>query len=157
MVLKEQTTLDAKLIQVVNGFFTQNYYSYLRGVLVSEPSRTLLRSVEPIFQLQTHALATSDPFASQGAGQYPAFALQNPNPGPAAVTMNLSHSDGTVSTSMIVLPSGGRVMDDAAALTGAADVRQGDVFSLTSTSPIQILGMIVDEAAGSVKPFLPAF
>ena len=155
--LFEQTTLDAQLIQVLSGGFTQNFYSYLRGVPVREPTRTLLKSVDPIFQLQTHALARTGPFDAQNAGQYPAMALQNPNPGPAAITLNLNHSDGTVSTSLIVLPSGGRVMDDIAALVGTSSVQQGDVFSLTSTAGIQILGITADETAGSATPFLPAF
>ena len=85
------------------------------------------------------------------------MALQNPNSGPAAITLNLTHSDGTVSTALIVLPSGGRVMDDIAALVGTSSVQQGDVFSLTSTAGIQILGITADETAGSAIPFLPAF
>ena len=81
LVLKEQTTMDSQQIQVLNGGFSQTYYSYLRGVPVRQPARSFLRSVEPVFQLQTHALATTAPLNAQTDTQYTALAIQNPNPG----------------------------------------------------------------------------
>lgn len=157
IVLKDTTVMDAHAIQVTSGGLTQTYYSYLRGVPVSEPSKTLLKNIDPIFQLQTHALATAGPFDGLSSDRYPAMALQNPNPGPAAVSLSLTHTDGTVSSSLVVLPSGGRIMDDVASLVGIGSVLPGDVFRLTSTVAIQILGINADEIAGTATPFLPAF
>lgn len=155
--LQEQTTLDAQPIQIISGVIVTTFYSYLRGKPLQDPSRALLKSTDPIFQLQTHALAQADPFSAQAPGQYIAFALQNPNPGPVVVTLNLTHSDSSVTSSAIVLPSGARIMDDIAALLNLPGIQAGDRFSLFSTSAIQILGLTVDENAGTVIPFLPTF
>ena len=155
--LKERTTLDGQPVQITNGPFTQTYYSYLRGVPLRDPSKSYLKNTDPIFQQQTHALANAGPFSSQSSNQYVAFALQNPNPGPAVATLNLTHSDGSVSSATIVFPSGGRIMDDLASLLNVNEVQDGDRFSMVATSPIQILGLNVDENAGIVAPFLPVF
>src|SRR5207248_9728299 len=60
--LAEQTTLDGQPVQVINGPFRQTYYSYLRGIALRAPARPLLLNTEPIFQQQTHALASAGPF-----------------------------------------------------------------------------------------------
>ncbi len=156
-VLKEQSTLDNTSVQVSSGGNTQTFYGYVRGESLQPPSRPLLLNVDPAFQRLTHALAQAGPFAEQAPGQYVALALQNPNPGPAAVTLTLTHADGSTTSNLIVLPSGTRIMDDVAALTGVGSLAAGDVLNLTSTAAIQILGISADETAGTANPFLPAF
>jgi len=156
-VLKEQSTLDGSSVQVNSGGNTQTFYSYLRGHYLQQPSRSLLRSVDPAFQRLTHALAQAGPFQAQAPGQYVALALQNPNVGPAAVTLTLTHADGSTASNLIVLTSGTRIMDDVAVLTGSGSLAPGDILNVTSTAAIQILGIYADETAGTVKPFLPAF
>ena len=155
--LKSQTTLDAQPIQVVSGGLTQTYYSYLRGIPTQSPSRAMLKKTDPIFQLLTHSLAAVAPVAAQEPGQYTAYALQNPNPGPAAITLTLTHADGSISTKLVILNSGERLMDELGSLFGGVNVSAGDMFSLVSTAPIQILGMNVDETAWTIVPFLPTF
>jgi hypothetical protein len=156
-VLKEQSTLDGSAVQVTSSGVTQTFYCYLRGQYMQPPSRLLLLNVDPAFQRLTHALAQAGPFSAQAPGQYVALALQNPNAGPAAVTITLTHTDGSSVSNLLVLPSGTRVMDDVAALTGAGTLAAGDILNLTSTAAIQILGIYADETSGTVKPFLPAF
>jgi len=156
-VLKEQTTMDAQAIQVTSGNLTQTYYSYLRGVLLSQPSKVLLQNTDPIFQQQTHALAAITALDAPTATQYTALALQNPNPGPAVATLTLTHSDGSAETNAIVLPSGARVMDEIGALVLSTGVRNGDQLNLVSTAPIQILGLNADESLWTAQPFLPSF
>jgi hypothetical protein len=156
-VLKEKTTLDGTAVQVSGIGVTQTFYCYLRGQYLQLPSRALLRNVDPAFQRLTHALAQAGPFAAQAPGQYVALAMQNPSPGPAAVTVTLTHVDGSTTSALIVLPSGTRIMDDIAALTGAGSLKTGDMLNVMSTSPIQILGIYADENLGTAKPFLPAF
>jgi hypothetical protein len=156
-VLKEQSTLDNSSVQVSSGGITQTFFCYLRGQYLQPPSRPLLLNVDPAFQRLTHALAQAGPFSAQSPAQYVALALQNPNPGPAAITIRLTHSDGSSAFRLLVLPSGTRIMDDIAVLTGAGAVAAGDMLNLSSTAAIQILGMYADEASGTVKPFLPTF
>jgi hypothetical protein len=155
--LQGKTTLDGAEIEVQNGPFTQTYYSYLRGVYLRPPSRTILQNSEPVFQQLTHALATAGPFVNQTSNQYVALALQNPNPGPAVATLTITHSDGSTTITAITLLSGVRVMDELAALCNLNTLRNGDRLSLTSTAAIQILGIMVDENAGTMAPFLPTF
>ena len=56
----------------------------------------------------------------------------------------------------IVLPSGGRLMDDFSTLLGAT-VGASDAFGVSSTSPVQMVGLCLDETAWKVTPFLPSF
>ncbi len=59
--LQQKTTLDGAMIEVQNGSFKQTYYSYLRGVYLRPPSRTILQNSEPVFQQVTHVLASAGP------------------------------------------------------------------------------------------------
>jgi hypothetical protein len=153
--LVDTTTLDMQPVQAGNPDGSQvTYYSYLRGVLVRPPSQTLLMNTEPVFQLQTHGLATVGPIPSLSSGQFIALAVQNPNPGPVSVTFQLQSTGATTS---VVLPSGGRIMDELGALLGGLNLNAGDVVNVNATAGVQILGLTGDENATTVTPFLPTF
>ena len=153
--LQEMTTLDTQPIQAGNPDGSQVvFYSYLRGVSVQPPSRTLLQQTEPIFPTQTHALATVGPLPSMGTGDYVALAVQNPNPGPAVVTFTLLSTGATTS---VLLPSGGRIMDDISVLLGGASVGTGDVVTVTATAGVQMLGIYANDSGSKVTPFVPSF
>lgn len=152
--LGETTTLDMQPLQATNTDGSQVvYYSYLRGVPVQPPSRTLLMNTEPVFPLRTHALATVGPIPALSGNQFIALAVQNPNPGPVSVSFQLQ---STGATTNIVLPSGGRIMDELGALLGGVNLSTGDVVSVSATAGVQILGLMGDESATTVTPFLPA-
>jgi hypothetical protein len=149
--LQETTTMDTQPIQVNNPDGSQVvFYSYLRGSLVAVPSRALLQHTEPVFQSQTHALAT----LTVAGNNFTALAVQNPTQGPVAVTIV---DQTTNATGTIVLQPGQRAMDEIAALLGGTAVLPGDTITVMSTSAIQILGLLCDDNAGTVTPFLPAF
>src|SRR5207253_3608983 len=105
------------------------------------------------FQTLTHSIATVGPLPAMGLGQFTALAVQNPTAGPVVVTFQLQ---STGATTTVMLPSGGRVMDDLSTLLGGAAVGAGDVVTVTATSGVQILGLNCDENAFTVAPFLPA-
>lgn len=153
--LQQAATLDMQPVQAVNPDGSQvTFYSYLRGAPIYPASQPLLLQTEPIFQAQTHATATVGPLPALGAGQFTALAVQNPTPGPVAVSFQLQR---TGASTIVQLPSGGRVMDDLSALLGGAPLSAGDIVTVTATSAVQILGMQADTAAAAVTPFLPAF
>ena len=153
--LVQETPLDSQPVTVQNpDGSTSTFYSYLRGVPVSAPSRSMLRKADPIFQTLTHGFATVDALPVLGAGQFMALAVQNPTPGPVVVTFYHQRSGTAVP---VTLPSGGRVMDELSALFGGLNLLPGDVISVNSTSGVQILGIAGDEAAGTLKPWLPQF
>jgi hypothetical protein len=152
LTLKETTTLDSQIVTVVNpDGSTATYYSYLRGVMVRKPARVLLQQSEPAFPQQTHAIASLT-VPNLTSSQFVALALQNPNPGPLVVTFQLG-----AQTSTVVLPSGYRVMDDLATLLNLPTVNPGDTVSVTSTAPLQIMGLLVDESNVTVTPLIPTF
>jgi hypothetical protein len=157
ITLKELTTLDAQKVTVTNSDgSTDSYFSYLRGVLVRQPTRSLLRNSEPAFPLQTHAIA-SLVAPTLSASQFAGLALQNPNPGPLVVTFELDSASGGSQVTSVTLPSGTRLVDDLSSLLNGAVVSAGDTVRLTSTAPVQILGLLGDESAVTVTPFFPTF
>ena len=154
-ILIQDTTLDSQPITAQNpDGSVATFYSYLRGVPVNVPSRRLLGHAEPIFQTLTHAAAILDPLPNLGAGQFMALAVQNPNPWPVAVLLYHQQSCTIVS---VVIPSGGRLMDELGALFNGMNLNSGDVISVTSTSAVQILGITGDQVANTLKPWLPSF
>ena len=130
------------------------FYSYLRGKPVGVPSREILTRTEPIFQAQTHGLATVGPIQTLATGQSLALAVQNPNPGPVVVSFHHQRSGATTS---VWLPPSGRIMDDLSALLGGLHLNTGDVVTINATSGVQILGILVNETANTIAPFLPEF
>lgn len=156
VTLKETTRLDAQWFSVQNpDRTTVVYYAYLRGTYTTSPSKDILKTGEYAFPLTTHAIATLPAAPALSATQFTAIALQNPNPGPAAVTLTLN--SGGVTTSVLrVLNSGERVVDTVSQLLGVT-VQPGDIVSLTSTAAIQIMGITGDETAQTLAPFIPQF
>jgi hypothetical protein len=153
--LQESVTMDTQPLQVANPDGSQIlFYSYLRGAPVSTPTRVLLQNTEPVFQVLTHSLAVVGPLNANAAGQFTALAIQNPSQGPVVVTFQLQ---STGATTTVLLPSGGRVMDDLSSLLGGASVGAGDVVTVTATSGVQILGLQGDENTYTITPFLPSF
>ncbi len=158
VTLKERTSLDGQFFEIQNPDNTSDrYFAYLRGTLVRTPSRTLLRSVEPAFSVQTHAVAQIGPVPDSGSDQFLGVALQNQNPGPVSVSLELTKSDGSRVLNTVVLPSGTRIMDDVAGLMDGALVSTGDVLRISSTAAIQILGISGDDAQGTAAPVVPNF
>src|SRR5205085_6281209 len=134
LTLQQTATLDEQPFQVTNPDGSQVvYYSYLRGKLITAPSRQLLRDTDPVFQSLTNAGATVGPLPVMGPGQFTALAVQNPAAGPVVVTFQLQ---STGATTTVMLPSVGRVMDDLSTLLGGAIVSAGDTVTVTSTSGV---------------------
>jgi hypothetical protein len=152
--LQTATTLDGQSVTMTNpDGSSATYYSYLRGVPVSQPTRSLLRKADPIFQTQTHTSAVLGPIAPAAPGEFTGLALQNPGLVPALVW--LTH-DRTGASKLVMLPSGGRLMDEIGAILGV-DMQAGDVVRVTSATGVQILGLSGDDNTVTLRPFLPAF
>jgi hypothetical protein len=148
-------TMDSQPITASNPDGSQaTFYSYLRGSLIYAPSRDLLRQTDPIFQNITHGVATVGPIGNLAAGQYTALAIQNPTPGP--VVVSFTHQTSGITTT-VTLPSCTRVMDELGALLGGVTLLAGDQVLVRATSGVQILGLLGDDVAGTMTPFLPLF
>ena len=153
--LLAETTLDSTPVTAQNPDGSMaTYYSYLRGVKVSDPSRDILKKADPIFQTITHGFATIGPLPAMGAGQFMGLAVQNPTVGPVVVTF---YNQRTGASSSVTLPSAGRIVDDLGALMNGLSLQPGDVISVNSTSGVQMIGFTGDEVAYTLKPWLPQF
>ena len=157
LTLKEQTTMDSQSFQVTNSDGSSaTYFAYLRGTMLRPPSNALLQSGEYAFPLQTHAIATIAPTGPLPVTQWTAVALQNPNAGPAVVTIEVvSGAPGKSAT--IVLPAGARLVDTLSGLLNGMPVLPDDSVRITSTATIQMFGINGDESAQTLKPFLPTY
>ncbi|MCX6606877.1 MAG: IPT/TIG domain-containing protein [Acidobacteria bacterium] len=124
------------------------YYSYLRAVAVGASSRSLLNAAHPVFP---RATATGGALAFGGAGLL-AVALQNSGSAAADVQLELLSAAGAVQgRSSVNLPPGSRWVRSGAELFGGS----GASVRVTSSQPIQMLGLRGDEAAGTLSAFLP--
>ena len=125
LTLKEQTTMDSQPFSVTNPDGTSaTFFAYLKGVPVRAPANALLKSGEFAFPLATHAIATIPATGALPAGQWNALAMQNPNPGPAVVTVSLQPA-GEGRSATVVLPAGGRLVDTISDLLNGVAVGPG--------------------------------
>jgi hypothetical protein len=155
LILKEQTTIDANSFSVLNpDGSSATFFAYMKGAPVRPPSNLLLNSGEYAFPLATQAIATIPATGTLPATQWNALALQNPNPGPAVITVSLEpFGEGRSAT--FILPPGGRLVDTISGLLNGVPVGPGDSVSMISTAMIQVFGIAGDEAANTLTPFLP--
>ena len=157
LTLKSQTTMDSQRFQVINkDGSSASYFAYLRGSMVRPPSKTLLQTGEFAFPLQTQAVVNVPAGGGLAGSQWVALALQNPNPGPAAVTIELQPY-GQGRSALVVLPAGGRLVDTVQGLLNGIVPQPGDIVRVTSTSMIQMFGINGDETAQTLKPFAVSF
>jgi hypothetical protein len=151
--LLDATTMDMLALTAQNPDGSAvTYFSYLRGKPVTSPAIDLLRHTDPVFQTQTHGIATFT-FPALAIGQFAAIAVQNGNPGPVVVTFQVA---STGATTTFTLPFGARLMDEISSILGAP-LASGDSVIVTATSGVQILGLLGDQNLGTVMPFLPVF
>jgi hypothetical protein len=157
LTLQQQTTMDSQAFTVNNpDGSSATYFSYLRGVPVRLSSNPLLLTGEYAFPLAAHAIATIPATGEVPTTEWTAVALQNPNPGPVAVTVELQPA-GEGRSATVVLPSGGRLVDTVSGLLSGIAVGPGDSLRITSTAMIQIFGIKGNDAAQTLTPFLPVF
>ena len=126
------------------------YFSYLRAAWLGQTRRALLAATDPIFSPQTFSSAF---FASSVPdGRFFAFALQNPAPGPADVQLELRSTGGaTLASAAVTLPPRTRLSRDLTELFGPLPAGGGLIF-VRSSAPVQMLGLLGDETAGTVEP-----
>jgi hypothetical protein len=131
-----------------------SYRAYLRAAWLGRSARALLAQTDPIFSPQTFTGAFFTP--SAGANQFFGLALQNPAVDPADVTVELrSTSAGSVATVALTLPARTRLSRDLSELFAGQAIPADASLAVRASSPVQMLGLLGDEAAGTVDP-IPA-
>lgn len=154
IALAEPTQMNGKKIQVTNpDGSSDTYFSYMRGVTLGKSGVPLLASALPIFSSLTYSQAV---FSSGdiSTGAFSGIAVQNPNLTPATVSFTLfSSSNVTLGSSMIVVPSGNRIMRETSELTGAAP-QSGSYLVVSSDAPVQMFGFEGNNLTGTVVPYV---
>jgi hypothetical protein len=133
--------------------FRASYYSYMRATRVGESAVPLLARTMPIFP--TTAASTSFVPVTAGAGQFFALAVLNPNPGSATFSIDLSTADGAIASTAVTLPPRSKIAREVSELVGIA-APAGSFLSVRSDQPVQVIGLVGDDAASSVAPVLPS-
>lgn len=153
IVLAESTQMTGKKIQVTNPDGSQDtYFSYMRGIPFNPSSQSLLASAIPIFSSVTYsqaAFASADTTTSEFTG----IAVENANSGAATMTFALfSSSDTPLGSSTVVVPSGNRMMNSMAELTGVTPP-QGSYIVVSSDTPVQMFAFLADNVTQAVVPY----
>jgi hypothetical protein len=133
--------------------FRASYYSYMRGIRMGESSLPLLAKTMPIFP--TAAASTVFVPVTAAAPQFFALAVQNPNSGPATFSVDLSTADGPIASTTVTLPSRSKIAREVSELVGVA-APAGSFLSVSSDQPVQVIGLVGDDATSSVAPVLPS-
>jgi hypothetical protein len=132
-----------------------SYYAFLRTAWLAPTARPLLATVEPIFSRQTFSSASFTNAAA--AGEFLGLALQNPGDRSAGVRVELrSTGAGLIASTALALPPRTRISREASELFGGTAAPADGFLVVHSSVPVQMLGLIGDDAAGSVVPLLPA-
>jgi hypothetical protein len=154
--LTQATQMRGLKITVQNPENTDTYYSYMRGIVSTVSSRTLLAVTEPIFAVTPRTIATFPASTSLFANQYEAVALQNPNPDAVAVNVRLYAADGSIITQAArTLASRERIALELLELFDGVAPLEGSYVMVTASAPIDAIWLLCDEGTWTVSPSLP--
>ena len=153
VVMPHAAQMDGVRVRVRNkGGAVVSYFSYLRTQPVGTSLNALVAECYPLFSRQTFTSATLN--WNHSANTFTALALQNPGAvaGQASVEM-LSAGNHVLGSITIPLPAVSRITRDLAELfpQGAGTAVS---VRITSAQPIQVLGLLGDDATSNVVPVL---
>ena len=154
--LTQATQMRGLKITIQNPENTDTYYSYMRGLVSTVSSRTLLAATEPIFSLAPRTVSTFPAAGSLLGSQYQAVALQNPTFAAVDVNVLLYAADGTlIMQEARTLASQERLALEASELLSGVAPFDGSYIVVTASAPIDAIGLLCDEGTWTVAPSLP--
>jgi len=155
--LREDGTLTGARLRVDNPDRSRSiYYSYTRGIPAATSGRTLLSRTHAIFSGTTRLQSTVGPIPDMTSTQYFALALQNPDLTAADVTIEAYAADGSLlQSSARSLPNGTRLTLELSELFEDVAPPPGASVRVTSSLPIEVMGLLCDEGTWTVTPWLP--
>jgi hypothetical protein len=147
--------MHGKRIRLRNGDQTMaTYDSFMRSIPLGESSNPLLARTVPIFSLATFTEAYFNPFALPG--HFSALAFQNPGSESANISLEGYSAEGEpIASTTVDLPEGMRISREVSELFTDVIFPAGSYVRATSTIPVQMLGLLGDDAAGTVLPVEP--
>jgi len=157
VTLAADTNMTSRRIRIVNPSTNERvtYYSYQRTTAMGKSTHALIASAVPLFAGTTWSLAYFRPILN--GSQYSGLALENPTAQTVKVRLQLYGSNGTLlkAKTVSLLPNKKFSRDLVELFTG---VVPGNGTSLKVTSPVAIpmLGLLGDDALGTVDPVDPS-
>jgi len=152
VVLPSALQMDGTRVRVRTQTECSTYFAYLRTQPIGESTHALVAQSYPLFSRKTYSNAT---LAWTRSGQkFTALALQNPGTDAVEITVKMQSGTGVVLGSLsLQLPGLSKITRDLAELFAGAPTGAVAV-SATSNRPIQILGLLGDDATGDVVPVI---
>jgi IPT/TIG domain-containing protein len=156
ITLSKATNMTSRRVRVTDQSTneTVTYYSYARTVATGRSTHALIAATVPLFSQSTWTLGYLDPVVS--GSQYTGLAVQNPTSTAANVTLQLLSTNGSVlKTKVINLAAYHRISRDLTEFFVGAVPSNGNAVKVTSSVPVQVLGLLVDDTLGTVDPINP--
>jgi len=130
------------------------YYPYQRTTALGKSTHLLVASSIPLFAQTTWTLGYFRP-RLRGT-MFSGLALQNLNPANANVVLNLYRKSGVLlATQTILLGTNVSMARDLAELFPGVVAGSGTSLKVMSNQPIQILGLLGDDASSTLLPVNP--
>jgi hypothetical protein len=152
VVLPTPLEMDALRVRVKNQTERSTYFSYFRAQVIGESTHALVAQSYPLF---SHQLFTGGTLAwTRNGQQFTALALQNPTPAAVNVTVEMQSAAGeTLGSMSLPVPALSKITRDLTELF--ANPPAGAVaVHITSIQPIQMLGLLGDDATSKVLPVI---
>ncbi|HKD42001.1 MAG TPA: IPT/TIG domain-containing protein [Myxococcaceae bacterium] len=155
VVLAKQTQMHGKRVTVTNNDGSSaTYYSYLRATPVGQSARPLLAATFPLFATGTFTSAFFIP--PDDSALFFGLALQNPNATPSMVEIALfSSSYELLESSSFSLPSEATITREISEYLPGFCPPAGSYLRVLSDAPLQMLGLVANDADRSVVPVQP--
>ncbi len=154
VVLAADTQMHGKRVRVTNQDGSSAvYYSYLRATMLGVSSRPLLAATFPIFSTQTF---TRTSFVPVGGPLFLGLAFQNPSADSAVITIELfSLLDQLIGSFSFTLPPQTKISREISEYLSGVGPDLASYLLVSSTVPVQEVGLVVDELGGTVVPVDP--
>jgi hypothetical protein len=155
VVLAGTTEMHGRRVRVRNrDRSAATYHSYLRAAALAESRLPLLAATFPIFSTRTFTQSFFLPVVDRNL--FLGLALQNPSSQGALITIELfSAARQLISSSSFTLPSQTRISREISEYLSEFRPRLGDYLRVSSNVPVQVIGLVGNEAAGTVVPVDP--
>ena len=152
----QETRMHGQRVRIRNpDRTTTTYASFMRSVPMGESSRPLLAQTVPVFSQATFVEAYFNP--NIGADRFEGLAFQTPGADSADIAIKAYSAVGELlGSTNFSLPAGMRISRDVSEFLPGVTFTAGSYLRVFSQTPVQMLGLIGDEAAGTVLPLDPS-
>jgi hypothetical protein len=152
VVLPSPLQMDAVRVRVTTQTERSTYFTYFRAQMIGESTHPLVEESYPLFSRQMFSSGTL-PWTRAGQ-QFTALALQNPSTSAVNVTLEMQSAAGDVlGTMSLPLPALSKISRDLTELFANPPV-EAVAVRITASQPIQLLGLLGDDATSNVVPVI---